>query len=122
MISTRRKASPPAADVGGTRSRNNDDRSKNEVKNSNLDLRFKANTEFGKAVRACKIGEQRRELLQESVAICVPPDGNGNKRCLNWHLKGKCNKTCNRASDHVALNVTSKLDMFNYAQQMCPGS
>lgn len=116
-----KKGTTPAADTGGTRSRNNNDKSKNEVKNTDLDLRFKAPTVFGKAVRACKIGERRNELLQESVPICVPTDGNGNERCLNWHLKGKCNKTRDRASDHIALNDTSKLDMFNYAQQMCPG-
>ena len=111
--------SPP--DTGGTRAKNSDDKSKNEVKNSNWDLRFKAPTVFGKAVQACKIGARRKELLEQSDPVCVPTDENGNERCLNWHLKGRCNKHCDRASDHKALDAGGQLDMFNYATEMCPG-
>ena len=104
---------------GGDRTRENQ-RSK-QVKNPNMDPRYRADNEWAKKFRELKIGERRAELMAEDPKICPPAGEDGDdESCLNWHFKGICNTGCRRKKDHKDPGESRKQELFEYARIAVP--
>ena len=81
--------------------------------NKNRDERFRGNSPL--AVSICN-----KSITDAINAAGRPPptyrdeQGVEQPRCLSWHVKGMCNRNCDRRADHITLPAGPANELYEW--------